>query len=160
VAPTGPQSLAGPGFLLVSLRFLLDTNILSEPTRPRPDPGVLARLEEHDGEMGLAAPSWHELLFGCECLPQSRRRRQIEDYLFSVVPMSFQVLPYDRAAAAWHATERARLQGIGKTPPFLDGQIAAVARVNDLVLVTSNGSDFAGFEGLRIEDWKAVKRGE
>ena len=138
----------------MSLRFLLDTNILSEPTRPSPDPQVLSRLEKHDGELGIAAPSWHELLFGCERLPRSRRRQQLEDYLFSVVPDSFPVLPYDRAAAAWHAAERARLQAIGKTPPFLDGQIAAVAWVNDLVLVTSNGSDFAGFEGLRLEDWK------
>jgi tRNA(fMet)-specific endonuclease VapC len=138
----------------VSLRFLLDTNTLSEPTRPSPNPQILSRLEEHDGELGIAAPSWHELLFGCERLPRSRRRQQLEDYLSSVVPDSFPVLPYDRAAAAWHAAERARLQAIGQTPPFLDGQIAAVAWVNDLVLVTSNGSDFAGFEGLRIVDWK------
>jgi tRNA(fMet)-specific endonuclease VapC len=138
----------------VSLRFLLDTNTLSEPTRPSPNPQILSRLVEHDGELGIAAPSWHELLFGCERLPRSRRRQQLEDYLSSVVPDSFPVLPYDRAAAAWHAAERARLQAIGKTPPFLDGQIAAVAWVNDLVLVTSNGSDFAGFEGLRIVDWK------
>lgn len=138
----------------MSLRFLLDTNTLSEPTRPSPHPQILSRLEEHDGELGIAAPSWHELLFGCERLPRSRRRQQLEDYLSSVVPDSFPVLPYDRAAAAWHAAERARLQAVGKTPPFLDGQIAAVAMVNDLVLVTSNGSDFAGFEGLRIVDWK------
>jgi tRNA(fMet)-specific endonuclease VapC len=139
----------------VSLRFLLDTNILSEPNRPSPNPQVLSRLEEHEGELGLAAPSWHELLFGCERLPRSRRRQQLEDYLFSVVPDSFPVLPYDQAAAAWHAAERALLETIGKTPPFIDGQIAAVARINGLVLVTSNGSDFAEFEGLRIEDWRS-----
>jgi tRNA(fMet)-specific endonuclease VapC len=136
----------------VSLRFLLDTHTLSEPTRPSPNPQLLSRLEEHDGELAIAALSWHQLLFGCERLPRSRRRQQLEDYLSSVVPDSFPVLPYDRAAAAWHAAERARLQAIGQTPPFLDGQIAAVAWVNDLVLVTSNGS--VGFEGLRLVDWK------
>jgi tRNA(fMet)-specific endonuclease VapC len=139
----------------VSLRFLLDTNTLSEPSRPSPDPRVLSRLEEHDGELAIAAPSWHELLFGCERLPPSRRRQQLEDYLVTVVPDSFPVLPYNRAAAAWHAAERARLQAIGRTPPFLDSLIAAVARVHDLVLVTSNGADFSAFEGLRIEDWKS-----
>jgi tRNA(fMet)-specific endonuclease VapC len=138
----------------VSLRFLLDTNIISEPARLSPHPQVLERLEEHGGKIGIAAPSWQELLFGYERLPKSHRRERIERYLFSVVPDSFPVLPYDQAAAAWHAAERARLQAIGKTPPFLDGQIAAVARVNDLVLVTSNGSDFTGFEGLQVEDWR------
>lgn len=59
MARTRPQSLAGPGLLLVSLRFLLDTNTLSEPSRPSPDPLVLSRLEEHDGELAIAAPSWH-----------------------------------------------------------------------------------------------------
>jgi len=103
--------------------------------------------------MGIAAPAWHELLFGYERMPKSQRRDRIERYLFSVVLDSFPVIPYDQAAAAWHASERARLQAIGKTPPFLDGQIAAVAKVNDMVLVTANGSDFAGFESLRIEDW-------
>jgi len=137
----------------VSLRFLLDTNVISEPTRLFPNPRLVERLEEHRGTMGIAAPSWHEMLFGCERLPKSQRRNRIEDYLFSVILDSFPVLPYDQAAAAWHAKERAHLQAAGKTPPFLDSQIAAVARVNDLVLVTANGSDFAGFEGLRIEDW-------
>lgn len=142
----------------MSLRFLLDTNAISEPARPFPNPRLVERLEEHRGKMGIAAPSWHELLFGCERLPRSDKRSRIEEYLFSVVLDSFPVLPYDQAAAAWHATERARLQAAGKTPPFLDGQIAAVARVNDLVLVTANGSDFAGFQGLRIEDWTSPLR--
>jgi tRNA(fMet)-specific endonuclease VapC len=138
----------------VSLRFLLDTNVISDPARLFPNPQIAARLEEHEGKIGIAAPAWHELLFGCERLPKSQKRERIERYLFSVVPDSFPVLPYDQAAAAWHAAERARLQALGKTPPFLDGLIAAVARVNDLVLVTSNGSDFAGFDGLRVEDWR------
>ena len=106
------------------------------------------------GKVAISAPSWHELLFGCERLPRSHKRERIEKYLFSVVPLSFPVLPYDQAAAAWHAAERARLEAIGKTPPFLDGQIAAVAKVNDLILVTSNVEHFVGFEGLRIEDWR------
>ena len=63
------------------------------------------------------------------------------------------ILSYDRAATDWHALERARLAAVGKTPPFIDGQIAAIARVNELVLVTSNKADFAGFKGLRLTSW-------
>jgi tRNA(fMet)-specific endonuclease VapC len=137
----------------VSLRFLLDTNVLSEPLRPTPNRRLLTRLGRHSGTMGIAAPTWHELRFGCERLPRSRRREQIEDYLLSVVRTGFPVLPYDEAAAAWHARERARLLALGSPPPFVDSQIAAIASVNDLILVTANRSDFAGFESLRLEDW-------
>ena len=45
------------------------------------------------------------------------------------------------------------LTGIGKTPTFVDGQIAAVAAVNNLTLVTANVADYTDFEGLRIENW-------
>ena len=42
-------------------RFLLDTNLISEPLRPRPNPSVLARLEQHEAELAIAAPVWHAL---------------------------------------------------------------------------------------------------
>jgi len=104
--------------------------------------------------MATAAPAWHELLFGCERLPPSRKRQAIESYLLRTVRASIPILPYDQAAAQWHAVERARLTALGKTPAFIDGQIAAVAKVNNLVLVTSNRSHFEPFEDLQIQDWK------
>jgi tRNA(fMet)-specific endonuclease VapC len=137
----------------VSLRFLLDTNVVSEPLRPAPNRRLLARLGRHSGTMGIAAPSWHELRFGCERLPRSRRKEQIEDYLASVVRVDLPILPYDEAAAAWHAKERVRLLAQGRTPSFIDSQIAAIAIVNDLVLVTANRSHFADFADLEIDDW-------
>lgn len=70
-----------------------------------------------------------------------------------VVGTSFPIVGYDRAAAEWHARERARLVRKGKTPSFVDGQIAAIANVNDLVLVTLNRRDFKMFDGLKVEDW-------
>lgn len=137
----------------MSLRYLLDTNAVSEPTRPSPNPDVLRKLREHRGELGIATVVWHELLFGWERLPQSRKKKDISDYLFQVVQANIPFLPYDQAAAEWHARERARLVAIGKTPAFFDGQIAAVAKVNGLILVTANRSHFEGFEGLPMEDW-------
>jgi len=70
-----------------------------------------------------------------------------------VVSANVPILDYDRAAADWHARERARLEASGRTPPFIDGQIAAIARVADLILVTSNKADFKPFEGLRVQSW-------
>ncbi len=138
----------------MSLRFLLDSNVVSEPLRLFPDPRVLHQLETHQGEIGIPAPVWHELLFGCERLPKSRKRDALERYLLTIIQPSLPILAYDEAAATWHATERARLEAVGKTPPYVDSQIAAIAKVADLVLVTANRKDFAHFEGLAIADWR------
>lgn len=134
-------------------RCLLDTNVISEPLRPAPNPGILERLRRHQDQLATASIVWHELLIGCYRLPASERRRAIEEYLGRVVASSIEILPYDEAAAGWHAAERARLAGAGRTPPFADGQIAAVARTNDLILVTLNLTDYEGFRDLRVEDW-------
>lgn len=137
----------------MTLRYLLDTNVVSEPLRPEPAAGILRGIRMHEGEMAIPSIVWHELQFGCLRLSKSRRRTAIERYLQDVVLASFPILNYDRAAAEWHALERARLAAAGKTPPFIDGQIAAIARMNELVLVTSNKADFAGFKGLRLTNW-------
>lgn len=134
------------------LRYLLDTNTISEPARPVPNPGILRKLEQHAEEVAIASPVWHELWFGCERLPPSPKRTRIEDYLRALGTLP--LLPYDSAAAEWHAAERARLEAAGRAPSFVDGQIAAVAWVNDLTLVTSNRRHFESFGDLRIEDWR------
>lgn len=86
-------------------------------------------------------------------LPPSRRRRDVERFVVGVVRSRIPILPYDADAAVWHAAERARLVQSGLTPPFVDGQIAAVAAVNGLVLVTMNLRDYQHFDGLQAEDW-------
>jgi tRNA(fMet)-specific endonuclease VapC len=138
----------------VTLRFLLDTNIVSEPLRPAPDPAILGHLRRHRTEVAIPAIVWHELWFGCWRLPASARRTAIEHYLRHVVGPTLPILPYDARAAAWHSAERARLASLGHTPAFADGQIAAIAHTNDLILVTRNIADFVFFEGLRITSWQ------
>ncbi len=137
----------------MTAKFLLDTNVISEPLRPQPSAGIMRRLREHEGEMAIPALVWHELRFGCARLARSRRRAAIESYLDDVVRESFPILEYDWQAADWHGLERARLAAAGRTPPFVDGQIAAVAHVNDLVLITANKADFNDFKGLRVKRW-------
>lgn len=136
------------------MRYLLDTNVLSEPLRPEPDDRVLRRLRDRRGEVATASVVWHEMLFGCYRLPPSARQSAIQEYLDEVLRPSIPVLPYDTRAAEWHAAKRARLTAAGRTPPFADGQIAAVASTNGLVVVTSNVTDYAGFRDVRVEDWR------
>lgn len=76
-------------------------------------------------------------------------------YVEDVVGGSFPVLPYDDAAAGWHARERVRLEKKGVAAPYIDGQIASIARTNGLVLVTLNRRDFTRYEGLEVETWSA-----
>ena len=151
------RSVAGPAQPVVSarLRYLLDTNILSEPARPQPNDGVVTRLRQELDGCATAALVVHELEFGLARLPDSRRKRLLSQYLRDVVgPVP--VLPYDAAAARWHALERARLARRGVTVPFVDGQIAAIAHVHGLVLVTRNTDDYAPLVGLRVENWFAI----
>ena len=137
----------------MSAKYLLDTNVVSEPLRPAPNAKVLARLKRHQDELAIASVVWHELWFGCRRLPMSAKRTAIERYLNEVVAASMPILPYDLAAAEWHARERARLMSLGKTPPFVDGQIISVANANDLILVTLNPADFSAFAEVKVEDW-------
>lgn len=134
-------------------RYLLDTNIVSEPLKPHPNRAVLNRISALDGEMAIASVVWHELVFGMERLPSSRRRDHIERYLVDVVAATLEILPYDRRAALWHGRERARLSSAGRTPTFADGQIASIAATRGLVVVTRNLDDFRCFLDLDVENW-------
>jgi len=135
------------------LHYLLDTNIVSEILRPEPNPKVVARFRQYKEEMALSATVWHELWYGTARLEPSRKRTVIQEYLEQVLAPTIPILPYDERAAEWHATERARLAGVGKMPPFADGQIAAVAHVNELILVTFNTADYQHFQEIQLEDW-------
>ena len=135
------------------MKYLLDTNVLSEAVKADPNRKVMAMLERHQDEIATAAPVWHELLFGCLRLPVSRKREMIEAYLEDVVLRNMDILPYDERSAEWHAQQRAKLSMQGKVPSFVDGQIAAIAWVNDMILVTRNTHDFKSFEDIRILNW-------
>lgn len=137
----------------MTLFYLLDTNVVSEPLRPKPNPAVMAKLQAHQEEIATATIVWHELLFGCQRLPESKKRRLIQTYLQNVVKPHIPLLSYDQIAATWHAEERTRLVSAGLTPAFADGQIAATAIANDLILVTNNTSDFENFINLKLENW-------
>lgn len=138
------------------MRYLLDTNVLSEPVRRRPDPAVLERLEDAGADVCTAAIVVHELRYGAARLAPGRRRETLQRYLDDVVAR-LDVLPYDERAAQWHASKRAALEASGRTTTFVDAQVAAVAAVNDLVLVTRNVSDFEPF-AIAMETWHTPSR--
>jgi tRNA(fMet)-specific endonuclease VapC len=137
----------------MSLRYLLDTNIISEAIRPQPNNNVMRHLLDARSTIAIASVVWHEALLGCYRMPESRRRQAIEAYLQEEVKARLPILPYTQAAAEWFAEERARLIPIGLTPSYADGQIAAIAAANNLILVTRNMADYENFTRLAIENW-------
>ena len=140
---------------MVAARFLLDTNAVSEALKPVPNARFRRHLALHQGSLGVPAPAWHELLYGLFRLPSGAKKRMIEAGLRGTIEPSVEILAYDEAAAGWHATERARLEALGRPAPFVDGQIAAIAAVNRIPLVTRNGADFEPFSGVLVADWWA-----
>ena len=135
------------------MRYLLDTNIIAEPTKLEANLNVMNTLTLYSGEVAISAVSWHELWFGTDRLPPSRKRTTLETYLTNLANTGIPILPYTQEAGKWFATERSRLTSLGQTPAYADGQIASIAYVNNLILATRNTSDFIPFDGLNLENW-------
>ena len=135
------------------LTHLLDTNVLSEPLRARPHDRVLEHLAAHRAGLATSAISWQEMLFGLYRLPASGKRAQVERYLAQCVRGVLPILAFDEAAGRWQAEQRAALIAVGRTPAYVDSQIAAIAATRGLVLVTRNTRDFTEFDGLQVETW-------
>jgi tRNA(fMet)-specific endonuclease VapC len=137
----------------MNLKYLLDTNIISEAIRPIPNPNVIQSLITHQSSLAIGSVVWHEVLVGCYRMPESKRRQMIATYLETEIKAKLPILPYAQQAAEWFAQERARLTQMGCPPSYADGQIAAIAKVNDLILVTRNVSDYENFQNLKLENW-------
>ncbi|PNW34266.1 UNVERIFIED_CONTAM: twitching motility protein PilT [Euhalothece sp. KZN 001] len=137
----------------MTIKYLLDTNILSEAKRPQPNAKVMEKLRLHQQEIATATVVIHELLYGCFRLPESKKRQALETYINQVILEQIPILNYDLKSAQYHAKERARLSKQGKTPAFVDGQIASIAWTHSLTLVTNNISDFKEFEQISLENW-------
>jgi tRNA(fMet)-specific endonuclease VapC len=131
--------------------YLLDTSVVSELAKPRPNPKTVRAFNDHFEDVRLASVVLHEIRFGIERLPDGKRKDTIRAAM-DVFVDAITVLPYDAAAGEWHACERARLEQAGRVPAFADGLIAATAAVHDCTVVTANPKDFRVFS-VSVETW-------
>ena len=93
---------------------------------------------------------WAELELGAHLSPKGYARARAQIEVFSLLPQ----WPFDRASAERYAELRADLQRQGQLIGGHDMQIAAIALVHGLILVTHNTREFSRVSGLRLEDWQ------
>jgi predicted nucleic acid-binding protein len=135
------------------VRFLLDTNVVSETMRASPNRHLLRALARNEGQFGISAVTWHELAFGVRRLPKGARRTALEARLRDLATDLPAPVPFTAEAADWLASERARLEAKGTSISIEDGIIAATAYVANLTVVTANTKHFVPFQELRVVDW-------
>ncbi len=132
------------------MKYLVDANILSEPTKPTPNPRVIEWLRAHDRDIAVAPVILGELRFGILILPKGRKRTALERW-FDAGIVRLQCVPWDADTALQWAELLARLRRTDKAMPMKDSLIAATAAVHGLAVVTRNRADFV-HAGVRIVD--------
>ena len=133
------------------MRYLLDTNIISNVTKPAPSDALLAWMaDQSDQDLYISSLTVAEIRRGVLEMPTGKRKQQLEAWFFGPEgPQALfagRVLPFDeRAGLAW-AKLMADGKARGRPRNALDTIIAAVAEANECIVATDNEKDFEGVE--------------
>lgn len=133
--------------------ILLDTNVLSELMRVSPEPVVLTWLDRRPAtDFWVSAITVAEIGLGIALLPDGRRKEKLAELAAQMFEEDFagRCLPFDQEAALAYAGIVASRKRTGRPISVEDAQIAAIAIINRLELVTRNTGDFYGIEGLTL----------
>jgi toxin FitB len=132
------------------VRYLVDANILSEPTKLSPDSRVVEWLRRNEREIAVDPIILGEVRFGILLLPKGRRRARLERW-FDEGVQRVECLPWEMQTGLRWAELLARLRGSGRAMPIKDSLIAATALVHGLVVATRNRTDFEK-AGVKVVD--------
>ena len=123
------------------MNYLVDANVLSEPTRPRPDATVVDWLRRHEREIAIDPIILGELRFGIDLLPSSGRRKRLEAWFESGVGR-ITCLDWTAETGLCWAKLLAEMRSAGTAMPIKDSLIAATALAHGLTVVTRDVTDF------------------
>ena len=138
------------------MRLLLDTNVLSEVTRPAPDTRVLEWLDRLDEDRSfISVVSIAEIRCGVALQDPGRKREALAAWLAEDLPQRFEhrVLPVDVSVALAWGDLMGLAKRSGRGLSSMDGLIAATAIAHNLTLATRNTKDFEGFALELIDPW-------
>jgi predicted nucleic acid-binding protein len=123
------------------VKYLVDANVLSELTRPRPDAGVAAWLHRHERSICVDPVILGEIRFGILLLPRGKRRKRLEEWFEGGI-QRLHCIPWEGETGLRWAELLAALRHEGRAMPLKDSLIAATALANGLTVVTRNVADF------------------
>ncbi len=123
------------------MKYLVDANTLSEPTRPTPDPKVIDWLRQNESEIVVDPIILGEIRFGIYLLPAGKRRRALERW-FDEGVVRIHCLAWDAPTGLRWAKLVAELRTGGRSMPIKDSMIAATALHHGLIVATRNERDF------------------
>lgn len=123
------------------MKYLVDANVLSEPTKPVPNLRVVEWLRRNEREIALDPVILGEVRFGILLVPRGKRRSRLEQWFEAGIGRIL-CLPWEAETGLRWAQLLAALRGAGRAMPIKDSLIAATALVHDLAIVTRNTADF------------------